>query len=282
MDRARNKETMATVSAVTAALGAVRIGGASSVRGPSSQRLRVGAATRRHRGVEITATTPTMMSLEAGVGLYGKKAGMTMIYSEEGSALPVTVIVLEDGANVVTEKMTEDKHGYSAVQVGYNVTADKHMNKPEAGHLAKNGLSNLRSLAEFRVASDEAQKYEIGQKLVASEMFNEGDLVDVRGKSTGKGFQGTVKRHGFSRGPMAHGSKNHRKPGSIGMSATPARVLPGKKMAGKMGNKMVKARKLKVVKVDDELGVVLVKGSVPGKPGSTVRVTPAKIVGVNV
>mmetsp|Transcript_33999 Transcript_33999/g.74398 ORF Transcript_33999/g.74398 Transcript_33999/m.74398 type:complete len:281 (-) Transcript_33999:356-1198(-) len=218
-------------------------------------------------------------TLEAGVGLMGNKAGMTQIFTEEGVSVPVTVISLNDG-NVVTQVKTEDSDGYTAVQVGYGLSKEKHVSKPELGHLAKSGAPPLRHLTEFRVKSVEG--YEAGQQLDFAEMFAEGDLCDVQGTSVGKGFQGGIKRWGFKRGLMTHGSKSHREHGSTGPGSTPGRVFPGLKAAGQMGNKTAKERKLQIVRVDAENKCILVKGSVPGKPGGLLRIAPSKIVGKNV
>eukprot|EP00963_Diacronema_lutheri_P002044 scaffold131_cov335-Pavlova_lutheri.AAC.31 len=175
---------------------------------------------------------------------------------------------------------TMDTDGYNAVQVGYGSAKEKHLTKPELGHLEKAGLQPLRNLTEFKL--DSVEDFEVGQKLNLSEIFKSGDLVDVSGTSIGKGFQGGIKRHNFKRGLMTHGSKSHREHGSTGASATPARVYPGTKLPGQMGNETVKVRKLKVVQVDDDKGCLVVKGSVPGKPGNLLRIAPAKIVGKNV
>jgi len=212
------------------------------------------------------------------VGLMGQKAGMTQIFSEEGLSVPVTVISIADG-NMVTMVKTDDTDGYSAIQIGYGISKEKHINKPELGHLAKSGTPPLRHLTEFRVASVDG--FEAGQQLDVTSMFKEGDLCDVQGTSVGKGFQGGIKRHGFKRGLMTHGSKSHREHGSTGPGTSPGRIYPGTKEPGQMGNKTVKERKLKIVRVDAENSCILVKGNVPGKPGGLLRITPAKIVGKN-
>ncbi|KAF3550573.1 hypothetical protein DY000_02002363 [Brassica cretica] len=164
--------------------------------------------------------------------------------------------------------------------VGYRRVRDKKLTKPETGHLEKAGVIPLRHLQEFRLTSVEG--FEPNQKLVFDEIFKEGDLVDVAGTTIGKGFQGGIKRHNFKRGQMTHGSKSHRALGSIGAGTTPGRVYKGKKMPGRMGGTRTKIRKLKIVKVDKELNVVMIKGALPGKPGNILRITPAKIVGVNI
>jgi len=208
------------------------------------------------------------------VGILGTKLGMTQVFDDAGNAVPVTVI--QAGPCVVTQVKTQQTDGYCAVQLGYQEVAEKALNKPELGHLKKSGDKPLRHLREYRV--DDSSSFELGQTL-AADVFESGQLVDVSGKSIGKGFAGNQKRHNFSRGPMTHGSKNHRLPGSIGPGTTPGRVYPGKKMAGQLGNVRVTVRKLSVVKVDGERNVLLVKGAVPGKPGALLDITPANIVG---
>lgn len=217
-------------------------------------------------------------SLEAGVGIFGTKAGMTTLY-KDGTALPATVIALEEG-NIVTQVKTEETHGYSAVQVGYQEVKPSKLTKPEVGHCTKAGAPPLRKLREFKVK--DVSGYEPGQALAVEEMFKEGDLVDVAGTSIGKGFQGGIKRWGFARGLMTHGSKSKREHGSIGPGASPSRVYPGVKMPGQMGAERVKIRKAEVLLVDAEKRAIVVKGSVPGKAGNVVEITPAKIVGRNV
>lgn len=207
------------------------------------------------------------------VGILGKKLGMTQIFDDAGNAVPVTVV--QAGPCVVTQVKTPDTDGYAAIQVGFDEVAEKALNKPELGHLAKSGSAPLRHLKEYRV--DAADGYELGQAITA-ESFAAGQLVDVTGKSIGRGFAGYQKRHNFRRGPMAHGSKNHRLPGSTGAGTTPGRVYPGKRMAGQLGNTQVTVRKLEVVRVDNECNLLLIKGAVPGKPGALLSVAPAKWV----
>lgn len=207
------------------------------------------------------------------VGILGKKLGMTQIFDDAGNAVPVTVV--QAGPCVVTQVKTPGTDGYTAVQVGFDEVAEKALNKPELGHLAKSGSAPLRYLKEYRVEA--ADSYELGQAITA-DTFEAGQLVDVSGKSIGRGFAGYQKRHNFRRGPMAHGSKNHRLPGSTGAGTTPGRVYPGKRMAGQLGNTQVTVRKLEVVRVDSERNLLLIKGAVPGKPGALLSVTPAKWV----
>ena len=205
------------------------------------------------------------------LGVIGKKVGMTRIFDEQGLAIPVTVIKVDE--TVVTQVKTVESDGYNAIQVGTIAAKEKHLTKAQLGHFKKNNLSNYRHLQEFRV--ENPQDYKVGDKVELSVLENV-EKVDVTGKSIGKGFQGTVKRHNFGRGPMAHGSKNHREPGSIGAGTTPSRVIKGKRMAGNMGNERVTITKLKLVKVDSANGLVLVKGSVPGCEGRLVTIVPTR------
>ena len=205
------------------------------------------------------------------VGLLGNKIGMTQIFDESGNIIPVTI--LKVGPCIVTQIKTVLTDGYNAIQIGYGTVSNKSLTQPELGHLQKSNIQPLKYLKEFRV--NDPEEFEVGQALNV-ESLAAGQLIDVTGKSTGKGFAGLQKRHNFTRGPMTHGSKNHRAPGSIGMGTTPGRVLPGKKMSGQLGNKMAKTRKLKVVQVNSNENILVVKGSVPGKPGNllSIRVSP--------
>lgn len=214
----------------------------------------------------------------AGVGIFGTKAGMTTLY-KDGLAVPATVIALEEG-NVVTQVKTGETDGYAAVQVGYQAVRESKLTKPEAGHCKKAGAPALRHLREFKLK--DVSSYEPGQVLAVEELFSVGQAVDVAGVSIGKGFQGGIKRWGFARGNMTHGSKSKREHGSIGPGSTPGRVFPGVKMPGHMGAQRVKVRKAEVLLVDAEKRAIVVKGSVPGKPGNVVEITPSKIVGVNI
>ena len=205
------------------------------------------------------------------LGVIGKKLGMTQVYDEKGSVIPVTVVEVEP--LTVTQVKTVDNDGYSAIQVGTCACTEKKLSKPQLGHLKKNDLPTMSYLKEFRV--DDSSAYNVGDKVDLA-VLDGVAKVDVTGHSIGKGFQGTVKRHNFGRGPMAHGSKNHREPGSIGAGTTPSRVIKGKRMAGNMGNERVTITKLKLVKVDAENGLVLVKGSVPGCEGRLVTIVPSR------
>jgi large subunit ribosomal protein L3 len=204
-----------------------------------------------------------------GIGLLGNKIGMTQIFDEFGNIIPVTI--LKVGPCVVTQIKTQAKDGYDSIQIGYGNVLSKSLTQPELGHLQKSNIQPLKYLKEFKI--NEADKFEIGQVLNVNS-FLPGQLVNVRGKNIGKGFSGLQKRYNFSRGPMTHGSKNHREPGSIGMGTTPGRVLPGKKMAGQIGNKITTITKLKVIKVNLEENILVIKGSVPGKPGNLVSIVP--------
>ena len=206
------------------------------------------------------------------LGVIGKKLGMTTVFDDKGLAIPVTVIKVDK--IVVTQIKTVAKEGYNAIQVGTVAAKEKHLTKGQMGHFAKNKLDNFRHLQEFRV--ENPQDYTVGQSIEVS-ILNDILKVDVTGISIGKGFQGTVKRWNFSRGPMGHGSKNHREPGSIGAGTTPGRVIKGKHMAGNMGNERVTVTKLKLVKVDSENSLLLIKGAVPGPEGKLVTIKPSRI-----
>jgi len=206
------------------------------------------------------------------VGLLGNKIGMTQIFDESGNIIPVTI--LKVGPCVVTQVKTILKDGYNSIQVGYGNVSSKSLTQPELGHLQKSNLQPLKYLKEFPINIEE-DEFEIGQVLNV-DSFTPGQLVNIRGKSIGKGFSGLQKRHNFSRGPMTHGSKNHRAPGSIGMGTTPGRVLPGKKMSGQLGNKLTTIRKLKVIQTNAQENILVVKGSVPGKPGNLLSIVPSE------
>jgi len=196
---------------------------------------------------------------------------MTQIFDESGNIIPVTI--LKVGPCVVTQVKTKSKDGYDSIQVGYGNVSSKTLTQPELGHLQKSNIQPLKYLKEFKVG--EIDKFEIGQVLNV-ESFSPGQLVTIRGKSIGKGFSGLQKRHNFTRGPMTHGSKNHRAPGSIGMGTTPGRVLPGKKMAGQLGNQITTIKKLKIIQINSEENILVIKGSVPGKPGNLLSIVPSE------
>ena len=199
------------------------------------------------------------------LGVIGKKVGMTQIFDSEGLAVPVTVIKVD--SIVVTQVKTVETDGYNAIQVGTIAAKEKHLTKAEIGHFKKNGLNNYRHLQEFRV--ENPADFKVGQEIDLS-VLNDVQKVDVTGTSIGKGFQGTVKRWNFGRGPMAHGSKFHRHQGSNGSATTPGRVFKGKGMPGHMGSKRITIQNLEVVRVDVENNVILVKGAVPGPKKSLV------------
>lgn len=210
------------------------------------------------------------------IGILGKKLGMSQLFDDQGRAVPVTLI--EAGPCRITQLKSSDTDGYSAVQIGFCEIREKLINKPAKGHLSKSGDGLLRYLREYRVEALEG--FEIGSAITVRD-FEAGQKVDVSGDTMGRGFSGYQKRHGFSRGPMSHGSKNHREPGSTGAGTTPGRIYPGKRMAGRYGGKKVTTRGLTILKVDSELNLLVVKGSVPGKPGSLLNIRPAKRVGMN-
>ncbi|PMB51421.1 50S ribosomal protein L3 [Fischerella thermalis CCMEE 5201] len=208
------------------------------------------------------------------VGILGTKLGMTQIFDDAGVAIPVTVI--QAGPCTVTQVKTKQTDGYSAIQVGYGEVKPKALNKPLLGHLAKSSVPALRHLKEYRL--DNSGDYALGQEIKA-DIFSAGQQVDVIGTSIGRGFAGNQKRNNFGRGPMSHGSKNHRAPGSTGAGTTPGRVYPGKRAPGRLGGSRTTVRKLTVVRVDSERNLLLIKGAVPGKPGSLLNILPAKVVG---
>ena len=199
-------------------------------------------------------------------GLIGKKIGMTQIFDEKGLVIPVTVI--EAGPCVVAQVKTSETDGYDAIQLGFGDVKAKHINKPEMGHFAKSKLEAKRHLREFRL--DDISTYKVGDE-VKADVFAAGEKVDIQGTSKGKGFQGVIKRHGQSRGPMGHGSMYHRRPGSMGSTTTPGRVFKGKKLPGHMGHTTITIQNLEVVKTDLDKNVILVKGSVPGAKGAILK-----------
>ena len=202
-------------------------------------------------------------------GILGKKLGMTQIFTEEGIVVPVTVV--EAGPNVVTQVKTVEKDGYNAIQVGFEDAKEKSLNKPQKGHLAAANVLK-KHLKEFRV--DSVEGYTVGQEIKA-DLFAAGEKIDVTGTSKGKGFQGPIKRHGQSRGPESHGSRYHRRPGSMGACSFPGRVFKNKKLAGHMGSVKVTVQNLEVVRVDADKNLILVKGAIPGPKGSMVTIKEA-------
>ena len=241
------------------------------------------------------------------IGLLGNKIGMTQIFDKSDNIIPVTI--LKVGPCVVTQIKTKIKDGYDAIQVGYSNSSHKSLTQPELGHLQKSNIRPLKYLKEFHVSSD--TEFEIGKILTVDDLFPSVQLtkfkekqekedeereerkkkedkkkkkeiedidlfVNVKGKTIGKGFSGLQKRHNFTRGPMTHGSKNHRAPGSIGMGTTPGRVLPGKKMSGQLGDKVRTIKKLKVIQINSKENILVIKGSVPGKPGNLLSIIPSE------
>ncbi len=199
--------------------------------------------------------------------IYGKKVGMTQIFTEDGIAIPVTVI--EAKPLTVVGKKTTDKEGYNAIVVSFGEIKEKNANKPMKGVFAKSGTEIQKYLREIKV--ENVDEYEIGSQITV-EAFDTNDRVDIQGTSKGKGFQGNIKRHSQHRGPMSHGSMYHRRPGSMGATSTPGRVFKGKKLPGHMGSRTSTILNLDVVKVDNDKNVILVKGSIPGAKGAIVRV----------
>jgi large subunit ribosomal protein L3 len=207
------------------------------------------------------------MTFERNVkGLLGTKLGMTQLWDEENRVVPVTVIAAS--TNVVTQVRQPETDGYNAIQIGFGEIEARKVNKPEAGHFAKAGVTPRRNVAEIRTA--DAATYQVGQEL-GVDTFAAGDVIDVTGTSKGKGFAGTMKRHGFAGVSASHGAhRNHRKPGSIGACATPGRVFKGTRMSGRMGNDTVTTQNVTVHAVDAEKGLILVKGAVPGVRGGLI------------
>ncbi len=201
-------------------------------------------------------------------GILGKKVGMTQVFNAAGRLIPVTVV--EAGPCMVVQKKTEDKEGYSAVQLGFGEKKAKRTSQPMKGHFAKAGVSPLRFVQEIRISPEEADQYQVGEAVNVS-MFKEGEIVDVVGTSKGKGFAGVIKRYNFHRGPMGHGSMYHRRPGSLGATG-PARVFKGRRMPGRLGGHRVTVKGLEIIKVDPEKNLLLIKGAVPGRNGAFVQV----------
>jgi len=202
-------------------------------------------------------------------GILGKKIGMTQVFTAEGRVVPVTVV--EAGPCPVVQKKTIATDGYNAIQVGFSILRDGLSNKPRKGHFQKASLKPMRYVREFRV--NDVESYEVGQE-VKVDLFSVGDKVDVVGTSKGKGFEGMIKRHGASRGPMAHGSKYHRRSGSLGAKG-PARVFKGRELPGRMGGERVTVQNLEVIRVDMDKNLILIKGAVPGANKSLLILKPS-------
>jgi large subunit ribosomal protein L3 len=213
------------------------------------------------------------MSLSNRLGLLGRKVGMTRLFTEDGDAIPVTVLDVSN--NRVAQVKTEATDGYTALQVAFGTRKASRLTKPESGHLAKAGVEGAEILKEFRVDADVAGQYQPGATIPAT-LFAAGEKVDVQGTSIGKGFTGTIKRHNFRSQRASHGnSRSHNVPGSIGMAQDPGRVFPGKKMSGHMGDETVTTQNLDIVRVDEARSLLLVRGAVPGSKNGHVVVRPA-------
>ena len=202
--------------------------------------------------------------------IIGRKVGMTQIFDEKGRVIPVTVI--EAGPCVVAQVKSNETDGYNAIQLGFGDIKESKVNKPEKGHFTKSKLPLKKHLREFRM--DSVEEVKVGDEFKA-DVFEKGDKVDIQGTSKGKGFQGVIKRHGQSRGPMGHGSMYHRRPGSMGSTSTPGRVFKGKKLPGHMGRVTITIQNLDVVRVDMDKNVILLKGSVPGPKGAILKIKSA-------
>ena len=205
------------------------------------------------------------------ISLLGNKIGMTQIFDDSDNVIPVTI--LKVGPCIITQIKTKEKDGYDAVQIGYGNISIKSLTQPQLGHLQKSNSQPLKYFKEFRSGKDDS--FKIGEVLNL-DSFSLGQELNIQGKTVGKGFSGLQKRHNFTRGPMTHGSKNHRAPGSIGMGTTPGRVLPGKRMSGQLGNKLITVKKLKIVQINREENILVIKGSVPGKPGNLLLISPSE------
>lgn len=201
------------------------------------------------------------------IGILGTKIGMTQIFNAKGFAVPVTVI--QAGPCVITQIKNIQSDGYNAIQLGYSQIKPNRLTKAQIGHLNKTSTTALRHLSEYKVLSTE--KFHLGD-LITVQQFKIGQLINVSGKTIGKGFAGYQKRHNFSRGPMTHGSKNHRKPGSIGAGTTPGRIFPGKRMAGRLGNTMTTIKNLQIIDTNITDNLIIIKGSVPGANGNLLRI----------
>lgn len=201
------------------------------------------------------------------IGLLGTKIGMTQIFDDKGVAIPVTV--LQMGPCIITQIKNIETDGYQAIQIGYKIINASKITKAIIGHLQKGQIPPVKYIREYRVESTD--NFKVGQKITVNK-FKIGNSVNVSGISIGKGFTGYQKRHNFSRGPMSHGSKNHRQPGSIGAGTTPGRVFPGKRMAGRMGGSKITIKNLQIIDIHTDDNILVVKGSVPGKTGNIISV----------
>ena len=214
------------------------------------------------------------MSLSNSLGLLGRKVGMMRLFTDEGDAIPVTVVDVSN--NRVTQIKTQENDGYVALQVTFGARNASRVTKPAAGHLAKAGVEAGEIIREFRVSADAAAKYQAGATVPVSDVFAVGQKVDVQGTTIGKGFAGTIKRHHMKSQRASHGnSRSHNVPGSIGMAQDPGRVFPGKRMTGHLGDDTVTTQNLDVIRINEARQLLLIKGAVPGAPGGFVTVRPA-------
>jgi large subunit ribosomal protein L3 len=214
------------------------------------------------------------MSQSTSLGLLGRKVGMMRVFTDDGDSIPVTVIDVSN--NRVTQVKTPENDGYTALQVAFGERRASRVTKAVAGHLAKAGVTAGEITREFRVTADTSAKFAAGANIPAADVFSVGQLVDVQGTSIGKGFAGTIKRHNFSSQRASHGnSRSHNVPGSISMAQDPGRVFPGKRMSGHMGDVTVTTQNLKLVRIDTDRQLLLVKGAVPGSKNGFVTVSPA-------
>ena len=202
------------------------------------------------------------------IGILGNKIGMTQIFDKSGDIIPVTIIKV--GPCIITQIKTVKTDGYNAIQIGYGNINNLKITKPKLGHFKKFNIQALKYLQEYKVTNPE--NFSVGQ-IINTEIFDSIKVINISGKTCGKGFSGSHKRHNFARGPMSHGSKNHRAPGSIGQGTSPGRVFPGKKMPGQLGNKMTTVKNLEVIEINPIDNLLIIKGSIPGKPGNLVNIT---------
>jgi large subunit ribosomal protein L3 len=222
----------------------------------------------------MVEVTEKKMSLSNSLGLLGRKVGMMRLFTDDGDAVPVTVVDVSN--NRVTQIKTQENDGYVALQVTFGSRKASRVTKPQAGHLAKAGVESGEIIQEFRVTADAAAKYKAGSTVPVSAVFAVGQKVDVQGTSIGKGFAGTIKRHNMKSQRATHGnSRSHNVPGSIGMAQDPGRVFPGKRMTGHMGDQTKSIQNLDVFRIDEARQLLLIKGAVPGSPGGFVTVRPA-------
>lgn len=214
------------------------------------------------------------MSLSNRLGLLGRKVGMMRLFTDDGVAVPVTVVDVSN--NRVTQVKAEEKDGYVALQVTFGARKSSRVNKPTAGHLAKAGVEAGEIIREFRVSSETAAQYQPGAAVPVTAVFAVGQKVDVQGTSIGKGYAGTIKRHNMGSQRASHGnSRSHNVPGSIGMAQDPGRVFPGKRMTGHMGDETVTTQNLDIIRVDEARQLLMIKGAIPGSAGGFVTVRPA-------